>query len=215
MTDKLLDGATIAVAALALVLGGQVALDRLGEPPSGDREIDNFAALVEDGRRIGPTNASVVLVEFGDYECPFCRSWTPRLDALMEMFPRDLAVVYRHLPLSAIHANAYQAARVAECAAAQGRFEETHAILGRLESLEEINAAELGAQVSMPDIPAFVDCTEQEGTVEAIERDLALASELGIRRTPTFVLDGYLFELAPDSLELVELVRSRVDELDR
>ena len=77
----------------------------------------------------GPANASVTLVEYGDYECPYCRAAVAIVEELQQVLPDDLRFVFRHFPLENIHPHARRAAEAAEAAASQGKFFEMHAAL--------------------------------------------------------------------------------------
>src|SRR5688572_18455067 len=74
----------------------------------------------------GPRSAAVSLVEYGDFECPYCRAAAPIVTALIEALGDDLSVTFRHFPLTEIHPHAQHAAEVAEAAASQGKFWEMH-----------------------------------------------------------------------------------------
>ena len=78
---------------------------------------------------LGPATAPVTLVEYGDYECPFCRAAHASVEQVRQAMGNDLRFVFRHFPLSQIHPHAYQAAEAAEAAGAQGRFWEMHHLL--------------------------------------------------------------------------------------
>jgi protein-disulfide isomerase len=78
---------------------------------------------------LGPATAPVTLVEYGDYECPFCRAAHASVEQVRQVMGNDLRFVFRHFPLSQIHPHAYQAAEAAEAAGAQGRFWEMHHLL--------------------------------------------------------------------------------------
>ena len=75
----------------------------------------------------GPASASVTLVEYGDYECPYCRAAVAIVEELQRVLPDDLRFVFRHFPLENLHPHARRAAEAAEAAASQGKFFEMHA----------------------------------------------------------------------------------------
>src|SRR3977135_4269692 len=77
----------------------------------------------------GPADAPVTLVEYGDYECPYCRAALPIVQELQRLLGDQLRFVFRHFPLTGLHPPAQHAAEAAEAAAAQGRFPEMHAAL--------------------------------------------------------------------------------------
>ena len=78
---------------------------------------------------LGPATAPVTLVEYGDYECPYCGAAHASVEQVRQVMGNDLCFVFRHFPLSQIHPHAYQAAEAAEAAGAQNRFWEMHHLL--------------------------------------------------------------------------------------
>lgn len=74
----------------------------------------------------GPENAKVTIIEFSDFECPFCQRAFPTVQQIMDTYPNDVRLVYKHLPLTNIHPNAERAAVASECARDQGKFWELH-----------------------------------------------------------------------------------------
>lgn len=91
------------------------------------------------GHRFGPATAPVTIVEFSDFQCPYCRIAWDTLRILRARYPTQVTLVYRHYPLQGIHPRALEAASAAECAGAQGLFERFHDVLFlRQESLSAI-----------------------------------------------------------------------------
>jgi protein-disulfide isomerase len=74
----------------------------------------------------GPTTAKVTIVEYSDFECPFCQRALPTVKQILDTYPNDVQFYYRHMPLNNIHPKAQKAAEAAECAEAQGKFWEYH-----------------------------------------------------------------------------------------
>jgi protein-disulfide isomerase len=83
----------------------------------------------EQDHVLGPATASVTLVEYGDYECPYCRAAVAIVDEFRRVLPGELRFDFRHFPLENLHPHARQAAEAAEAAASQGKFFEMHAAL--------------------------------------------------------------------------------------
>lgn len=162
-----------------------------GQSGPQEREVDNWAELVSGTNRLGPADASVVIVEFADFECPVCRYYNRGvLRAIRERFPRDVAIIYRHWPLS-YHDNAYAAAAASECAAAQGKFEAFHdTLFEQQDALGRKSFDTFAAESGVPDLEAFKGCVAHGGKVPAIEDDIAMALGLGAPGTPTFVING-------------------------
>jgi protein-disulfide isomerase len=169
-------------------------------------------AIDSDGPSLGPADAPVILVEFGDFQCPFCRQAMGILYALAEKYPEELRIVYRHLPLDAIHPRARAAAEASACAADQGLFWEYHdrifanpAAFGD-EDLRA-HAREVGA-----DGEVFDACVEKREHAATVEADVAAAAELGVTGTPAFVLNGILLYGLQSQQTFDRLIR---DELER
>ena len=150
----------------------------------------------EDDHIRGPVNAPVTLVEYGDFECPFCGLAYPVVKALERRFPRELRVVFRHFPLEQ-HPHAEQAAETAEFAADAGKFWEMHDRLfehqGQLRRPDLLeHAAHLGLDPKALDIA--LDNETYRGIVEEM-KDGGL--EAGIPGTPAFFLNDVFFEDEP------------------
>lgn len=171
---------------------------------------DEWSAVRARGHRVGPAKGAVELVVFNNYECPFCWRFEGTLAAVRAAFPDRLAVLYRHYPLSIHEPTAYEKARLAECAAAVGRFTGLHGFLYGLD-LENADAVRSAMQEAGVDNPAFLACAGDTTRVPAIEEDLALIREIGTRRTPSLFLQGHLLSRAPDSTRLHELVEEMLE----
>ena len=98
----------------------------------------------------GPQSAEVSLVEYGDFECPYCRAAEPIVAGLIEALGDQLSVTFRHFPLSQVHPHARHAAEVAEAAAAQGKFWEMHDTLyARQDALDDADLLKYAAELSL------------------------------------------------------------------
>ncbi len=168
------------------------------------RAVPNWRPLISSGRFVeGDSNAPVQMIEFGDFECPYCAVFAtevlPRLDS---MHRGEFALTFHHLPLS-YHHFAYPAARAAECAARQGAFASTYATLYRLQdSLGLIPFDSLVRRGGVSDIPAFDSCNQVPGPLASIENDKKLAERLGVSGTPTLIINGEMYSTVPDSARI-------------
>ncbi len=210
------DVVTIGLAIPAIILAGFLVWERIvgGQPDFPrrnleNREIPEWEAVAMEGRRIGPDGASVTVVIFGDYECPFCKKADQALRALAEDNPGEIGVVFRHYPLKS-HPNAYAAARVAECGSRQSRFEAIHFHLFDASDLESLDLEVIGQAAGIQDIPGFVACAQNLDLVDQIELDLAAARALDLTAVPAIILEGTLLGPTPDSTGLSEIVRNRL-----
>lgn len=128
-----------------------------------------------------------VIVEFSDYECPFCRTAHTQLEQTIRA-AGGATLVYRHLPLSQIHPQADPAARAAICSEKQGRFPQMHARL--FETTEWRKDPDWGKEalaVGIADTTAFRTCLSDTATSRRLAEDRLMAERLGVKATPTFV----------------------------
>lgn len=138
----------------------------------------------------GPVDAPLTLVEYGDFECPFCGRATGMVTELHERFGDRLRYVFRHVPLLDVHPHALLAAEAAEAAGAQGRFWEMHDRL--FEHQDALSAADLidhAAAIGL-DVTRFSRDLGDGRYARDIEAALASAQASGVSSTPTFFVNG-------------------------
>lgn len=139
---------------------------------------------------LGPENAPITIVEFSDYECPFCRRWHQEVYApLLAAYPGKIKLVYRNLPLTSIHPDAMGAAEAAMCAGEQDAYWPYHEKLFSSESLGTQAYLEYAQQLSL-NVDKFQSCLNDHKYKAAIEADSDFAVNLGISSTPTFFING-------------------------
>lgn len=184
------------------------------KPPQGvaPREISgqDWDSIKRGLHRRGPLDAAMVIVEYADFECPFCKMYNRDvLQPLLQRFPDDVALVFRHWPLPT-HPSAMKAAVLAECSAAARRFWDAHDLLYELaDSLQTLTPSRFAERLSLGDIDGFVDCAESATTARRIASDSATIIRLGGRGTPAVIVDGVLYDRPPSLDELVERIESR------
>jgi protein-disulfide isomerase len=137
----------------------------------------------------GPDDAIVTIVEFSDFQCPFCGRVVQTIDRVLAKYPTQVRFVFRNLPLS-IHPRAQAAAEAAACAGNQGNFWDYHDLVfanRKADSDEDFerHASELGL-----DMQAFRQCVQNRETQQIVEADIAAAERLRISGTPSFVING-------------------------
>src|SRR4051794_14122644 len=134
----------------------------------------------------GPVDAPMTLVEYGDFECPFCAKATGAARELRIRFGDDMRYVFRHLPLPDVHPHAELAARAAVSAGSQGKFWEMHDLLFRhQDELEFEDLVGYAGELEL-DVEQFVRGIDDERTARRIRTDVASAEASGARGTPTF-----------------------------
>jgi Na+/H+ antiporter NhaA len=144
-----------------------------------------------DGDHIrGPVDAPVTLVEYGDFECPYCAAAAPLISQLLDHFGDELRYVWRHLPLTDVHPAAQVAAEAAEAAAAQGRFWEMHDLL--LADEDDLTISDIYRSASALELDLTRFSEELTGREHAarVARDVQSADASGVSGTPTFFING-------------------------
>jgi protein-disulfide isomerase len=139
----------------------------------------------------GPADAWVTLVEFGDFECPFCGEEEPVVEALLAMYPADLRLVWKNFPLTSIHPYAQGAAIAAECADEQSLFWPMHDVLYANQSaLTPTDLANYAGGVQGLDVTSWQACLTAPAPAQVIANDEALGGTVGVGGTPTFFVNG-------------------------
>lgn len=138
----------------------------------------------------GDANAKCTLVEYGDYQCPYCGEAYPIVKQLQKHFGKDLRVVFRNFPLTEMHPHAEHAAETAEFAAAGGKFWEMHDLL--YQDQENLEDSALAGDASKLGLPADkLDEALEAGTYRTrVKDDFSGGVRSGVNGTPTFFLNG-------------------------
>ena len=151
--------------------------------------MENFAVpeVTADDHVLGPGGAPVTVLEYGDYECPFCRGAARDVRRMLELYPGSIRFAFRNFPISQLHPHAEQAA---EAAAAQGKFWEMYELL-----LQPSSSLDLDSLLSHArDLDLDTDRFRQEVTGRAyaakIESDVREGIRNGVNATPKFYVDG-------------------------
>jgi Na+/H+ antiporter NhaA len=154
----------------------------------------------------GPEDAPVTLVEYGDFECPYCGQAEPIVRELLADFG-DVRYVWRHLPLDDVHPRARLAAEAAEAAAAQGRFWEMHdLLLGHQDALRPKDLLRYAEDLGL-DVERFADELHRHTHAARIADDVDAADLSGVTGTPTFFINGQRHHGAYDIATLSAAVR--------
>lgn len=148
----------------------------------------------------GNLNADLVIVEYGDYQCPYCGAAYPVLKELMNQFGSQIKFVFRNFPLSEMHEYARAAALAAEAAALQNKFWEMHdAIYENQQNLNEHLLLELAEELKL-DIPQFKNDMESSELIDKVDEDFESGIVSGVNGTPSFYVNGKKFEGGAEDL---------------
>jgi protein-disulfide isomerase len=156
----------------------------------------------------GPSTAPVTLVEYGDYECPYCGAAHPIVKEIQRRLGDRLRFVFRNFPITTAHPHAEHAAEAAEAAGAQGRFWEMHDYLFEHQrALSDRNLEEYAAAIGL-DVERFD--SDLEGTVNAerVRTDFMSGVRSGVNGTPTFFINGRRHDGAYDVETLLAAIRA-------
>jgi protein-disulfide isomerase len=164
----------------------------------GLRQAAGFESVLEaprfeitgDGPSRGPADAPVTLVEFSDYQCPFCKNAEQMVEQVLQRYPTQVRFVYRHFPLDNIHPQARGAAEAAACAGAQGKFWDYHKVLfHRSPKLEEEQLKDYATSAGL-DRAAFDSCLASDAQLAAVDADVEAGRAIGVAGTPAFYVNG-------------------------
>jgi protein-disulfide isomerase len=157
----------------------------------------------------GPADAPVTLVEYGDYQCPYCGAAYPVVKRLQKTLGKKLRFVFRNFPVTQSHPYAFIAAETAEAAALQGRFWEMHDLLYEQQAALRPDIIPQWAEKIGLDLDKFRNDVKQGGVVEKrIKEDRQSGIRSGVNGTPTFYINGTRYDGPPDYDSLLAALES-------
>jgi protein-disulfide isomerase len=158
---------------------------------------------------IGPNDAKVTVVEYGDFECPNCKQAAPAVKLLLKRFAGRIRFVYRHFPLEEVHPHALLAAEAAESAGAQGKFWPMHDLLFANQSHLKAHQLSNYAERLRLDMVHYAADIQDHVYLQRIREHQQSGSESGVRSTPTFFVNRVLHDVSfglPRLFEAVEIL---------
>ena len=171
-------------------------------PPLAEVDTEN-AAAIEGGH-----DAPVQLVEFADYQCPYCQKANSDLVKLLQDYKGKVSIIYKDFPLP-MHPHAEKAAEAARCAGAQGKFWEYHNLLFKDKKLETSDL-KLDAKSLHLDSAKFDACLDSGEEAARVKKDQDEGMKLGLSGTPSFFANGHFFSGAMDYTSLREMVEQQL-----
>jgi predicted DsbA family dithiol-disulfide isomerase len=160
----------------------------------------------------GPANAPVTIVEFSDFECPFCKNLFPVMKLVENTYADKVRVVYRQFPLTTLHPNAQKAAEASLCAHDQQRFWEFHDAMFQDQSNLTVSALKEKAAKLKLDEAAFSSCLDSGKHVETVRKDVAEGVRLGITGTPATFINGRYLNGAVPYAEFVKIIEEELQK---
>jgi protein-disulfide isomerase len=171
-------------------------------PPSAQVDVSKAYAR-------GSDSAPVVLVEFADYQCPYCQKVNPQIQQLKKEYGDNLTVIFKDFPLP-MHHGSEKAAEASRCAGEQGKFWEYHDVLF-YSKLLDVDALKEHARVLKLDGDRFDTCLDSGAETGAVKKDLDEAKSLGLTGTPSFFVNGHFFSGVVDYAALKDIVNQQLN----
>ena len=165
----------------------EIAEDQYQIPP----DIQRYEVSEDGNPSWGRDDAPITIIEFSDYECPYCRKWHAEVWPLIQKeYKNKVRLVYRDFPLESIHSNATPAAAAADCANEQDAYWEFNDALFSMKYDLNVSSYQQYADELKLDVGAFNECLESKRYNAEVQADLEYAYSLGIQSTPTFFVNG-------------------------
>jgi protein-disulfide isomerase len=157
----------------------------------------------------GDKKAPVVMVEFADYQCPYCQKVNPQIQQLKKEYGDALTVIFKDFPLP-MHHSSQKAAEASRCAGEQGKFWEYHDVLFYSKQIEPDELKE-HARVLKLDTDRFDNCLDNGTEAEAVKKDFQEAKSLGLTGTPSFFVNGHFFSGVSDYAVLKDIINQQLN----
>lgn len=162
----------------------------------------------------GAEDAVITIVEYSDFECPFCQRVTPTMEEILERYEGKVRVAYKHLPLS-FHQNAESSALASIAANEQGKFWEFHdALFINQQNLNEATYLKIAEELKL-DMAKFKTDMASDMAKEKLAKDTKEAADMGISGTPHFLVNGVPVNGAVPASEFVTVIEKLLDEQNK
>ena len=166
---------------------------------------------VGDAPVMGPKNAKVTIIEFSDFECPFCARAAKTVDEVKKKYKGKVRVAFKNYPLD-FHPNAKKAAEAALCAGDQGKFWQYHDTLFDNQRKLTIPDLESFAKAKKLDMGKFNECLSSNKYAQLVANDMKEGEKVGVRATPTFFINGRLLSGARPLEDFVEVIDEELEK---
>lgn len=184
---------------------GQVTRSSSGGDSSGVQKVDRALVETSDDPSLGAADAEVTIVEFGDFQCPFCQKAFPIIKQVLAKYQGSIRFIFRDFPLNTIHADAQATAEAGMCANEQQKFWQLHDLYYLNQNdLSETAITSYALQARIDPV-AFAACRASKKYMAEVQRDVADGVAAGVGGTPTFFVNGWRLEgvLSMDAWEKI------------
>jgi protein-disulfide isomerase len=175
---------------------------------SGPTYVEEWKDALAVGIRSGSADARVQIVEFADFQCPFCANFEPTMRAVRDKYPDQVAFTFVPLPLP-YHPFAAPAARAAECAHKQGSFDGIRSILfQQQQAFGSTSWTDFAKQGGVADLDQFDACVKETQPIERVEEGEKLATRFHVQATPTIYANGWKLPLPLSPQDFDKIVKN-------
>lgn len=158
---------------------------------AGDQKVTRYNIPINNNAILGKTDAPITIIEFSDYQCPYCQSWNKQTwTQIKAKYGDKVRFVYMDFPLDSIHPEAVPAAEAADCAGEQDHYYDYHDLLFSGSKTLGADTYQAYAEQLGLKMDQFKQCVSDRKYQKEVESDLSFASNLGVRSTPTFFING-------------------------
>lgn len=184
---------------------------RYAAGPPQHKLLDDPIQLSTAGAPVaGPANAPITMVEFSDFQCPYCAAATPNIEALLKLYPSQMKLVFKQFPLTDLHPQAELAALASIAAQNQGKFWQMHdALFASHRDLSRAHILELARQNGL-DIKRFERDMDSQEARDLLARDVKDGEQAGVEGTPTIFINGQRFNGPIDVRELEPILNAEL-----
>ncbi len=171
--------------------------------------------VTEDNPVIGPKDAPITIIEYSDFECPFCKRGYDNVKQVMARYPSQIKLVYKHFPLESIHPNARAAGRASHAAFKQGKFQEFHdALFDRQRFIGEELFVDIAKELNL-DMDKFNKDRNSDELNKQVDKDMAEGAKVGVQGTPFFIINGVPLNGAQPVEQFVQVIERLLNENDK
>lgn len=168
--------------------------------------LPRFEVAADPARVRGTRGAAVEIVEFSDFQCPFCRRVQPTLQALLTKYPGQVSLSFRDFPIVELHPMAHVSAQAARCAGNQGKFWEYHDLLfAETAQPSRETLGMLATQLGLEE-KSFAACLDQRAHQKAVDADQDAGQRVGVSSTPAFFINGIYVSGAQPVEEFIRII---------
>ena len=169
-------------------------------------------AVNSNDHSFGDPRAPLELVEYGDYECPYCGKAYPIIKDIQQRIGSDLKFVFRNFPLAKIHPHAFSAAVATEAAGRQDKFWGMHDLVFENQKTLDVENIFHFADLLRLDIERFSNSIQEKALIEKVEKDFESGLRSGVNRTPTFFINGIKYNGGWSGDQLLAYLKGQLAE---